>query len=126
MTEIVRIALPNSTGKPVDRFLAMMDDRGLISASIHLGTYIFDENRVVLQAEPGVHYQFGLDTEVEREPAFSLLWDEENSRAVFGSGGKEPNFSLHMDPEGGALLELWAGGGFTISGVGSNRPSAVA
>lgn len=126
MAEIVRVALPNSTGKPVDRFLAMMDDRGLVSASIHLGSYIFDENRVVLQAEPGVHYQFGLETEADREPAFSLLWDEEKSRAVFSSGGKRPNFSLHMDPEGGALLELWVGGGFEITGVGSNRAPAVA
>lgn len=125
MTEVVRISLPNSTGKPVDRFLAMMDDRGLVSASIHLGTYIFDENRVKFQAEPGVHYQFGLESEADREPAFSLLWDGENSRAVFGSGGKEPNFSLHMDPEGGALLELYASGGFTITGVGSNRRELV-
>jgi len=122
MTEAVLTPILNSTGKPVERILAMIDDRGLVSTSVHLGNYHFDETRVMFQAEPGVHYQLAPEPLGDEEvPMISLLWDEENNRAVFGRGAAAPWVGCALQADGGYLAELELGGGLTVVGVGSNR-----
>lgn len=122
MTEAVLTPILNSTGKPVERILAMVDDRGLVSASVHLGNYRFDETRVMFQAEPGIHYQLAPEPlGGEEVPMISLLWDEENSAAIFGRGEVAPWVSCALQTDGGYLAELELGGGLTVVGVGANR-----
>lgn len=126
MTEAVLTPILNATGKPVERILAMVDDRGLVSASVHFGNYRFDETRVMFQAEAGVHYQLAPESlDGEEVPMISLLWDEENNQAVFGRGKAAPWVRCVLKVDGGYLAELELGGGLTVLGVGTNRSPAV-
>lgn len=127
MTEVVRTPILNATGKPVERILAMVDDRGLVSASVHLGNYRFDETRVLFQAKAGVHYQLAPEPlGDEAVPMIGLLWDEEKAEAVFSRGEVAPWVHCALEPDGGYLAELEIDGGFTVVGVGANRSSSGA